>query len=100
MAVFPVHKKTRVEEEIILWMFLSLSPVRQKQMLMVMDFFADAMVFGKTDINFPFSFRSIEEWKKLFKEYGYAFRKLLVLGFAADKVTRNCQAWLVFDREK
>ncbi len=90
-----LKKKKRAQP--LLAEFLRFSVEDQKRALILKDFFANAIVFGHLDINFPFTFRTIPEWEGIMRKNGFRLKKVILEGFEKEKLTTNCQAWLVFE---
>lgn len=79
--------------------FLELSPKRQYLSLVFIDFFANAVAFGKSNINFPFQFKTVNEWRSVLDKSGFNIKKTILKGFEKNKVHTNCQAWIVADKK-
>lgn len=78
--------------------FLKLSKLQQYYAIALMDYFANAVAFGKLNINFPFTFRTVVQWRSVLYNAGFKITKIIFEGFEKDKVHPNCQVWLVCDR--
>jgi SAM-dependent methyltransferase len=78
--------------------FLKMSPNKQYLALCLVDFFSNAVAFGKLDINLSFQFKTITDWQNLLEDQHFQIQKVILTGFDKDKVTRNCQVWMVYQR--
>lgn len=86
-----------VSTQPLLKKFMAMSKKDQFDSLILKDYFANAVVFGHWDINFPFEFKTITEWKNILKKTNFNLTKVLIEGFPKDKLTSNCQVWMVCD---
>jgi len=78
--------------------FLAFSPHNQFLALLLIDFFTNALAFGKPNMNLPFAFRSIEDWQKLLKKLGLKIVGVNVLGFEPERVTPDSRALIIVER--
>ncbi len=82
--------------------FLSMSCKDQKRILVLLDYYANAIVLGSLgvpEINLPFQFKTVDEWNKLFQNEGLVFNNIILYGIAPGKMHKNCQVWLAYDRK-
>lgn len=86
------------QNSIFLEHFMSLSVQDQFDYAVLTDYFSNAIVFGASDINFPFLFKSPLDWKKTLKEHNFTVSDTLFIGFEKMKITKNCQIWFIADR--
>jgi SAM-dependent methyltransferase len=93
---FPGLNKLRLSQP-KLNTFLSFNEGDQLASLTLMDYFANAVAFGKLNINFPFAFRSLLDWQILLEKNGFYIEKIILSGFETGKVHQNCQAWFICD---
>ena len=77
--------------------FASFSKEEQYLYCVLTDYFSNAVIYGRPDITFPFKFKTIDEWKELFKAAGFTLNKCIINGFNDWKLTQNCQVWFVLD---
>lgn len=78
-------------------LFSSLSKAEQYHYCVLLDYFSNAVIYGRSDITFPFKFKTINEWKKLFSQAGFTISHCIINGFNDWKLTQNCQVWFVLD---
>jgi 2-polyprenyl-3-methyl-5-hydroxy-6-metoxy-1,4-benzoquinol methylase len=77
--------------------FASMSLEEQYQYCTLTDYFSNAVIYGRPDITFPFNFKTVDEWKSIFKSAGFNLKDCVINGFNDWKLTQNCQAWFVLD---
>ena len=90
---------SREKEQQILKQFDALTRDEQFQCLILTDFFTNAVAMGNLEMNYPCTFKTIAEWEDLFVRYGFSHKQTLFIGFEPGKMTRNCQVWIIFDKE-
>lgn len=77
--------------------FVALSPEEQLRYLMFIDFFANAITQGISEMDLPFNFRTVAEWRHLFVETGFQVRAVRVMGFQPQHFNRSCHIWFLLD---
>jgi len=77
--------------------FMALSKQNQLRYLIFLDYFSNIMVRGTLEMNFPFSFRTVNEWREMFKESGFIVKESRLLGFLNYKFSRTCYVLHVID---
>jgi len=77
--------------------FASMNLEEQYQYCALTDYFSNAVIYGRPDITFPFNFKTVEEWKTIFRSAGFAVKECVINGFNDWKLTQNCQAWFVLE---
>lgn len=77
--------------------YATLSPAEQYQYCVLTDYFSNAVIYGRPDITFPFNFKTVDEWKVVFKAAGFTLKDCIINGFNDWKLTQNCQAWFILD---
>ncbi|MFH0773795.1 MAG: hypothetical protein V1922_05810 [bacterium] len=110
-----MHKRIIIEEDIFgiptLLQYCSKNIIRQEAMQqyasldlneqyqynILTDFFSNAVIYNRLDINFPFQFHTVEEWISILHEVGFTNVICKVTGFNEWKLTQNCQAWFICD---
>jgi SAM-dependent methyltransferase len=78
--------------------FTDLSLESQYQSLILLDFFANAIALGVTEMNFPFQFKGISEWSKLLNANGWQITKIKLTGLEEHRMHKSCQAWIICER--
>ncbi|MGH9546753.1 MAG: class I SAM-dependent methyltransferase [Terriglobales bacterium] len=70
----------------------------QRQVLVLIDFFANAIAQGIPEMNMPFEFKTVTEWERVLLESGFRVNKSLVVGFEPGRMHKSCHVWLVCER--
>lgn len=79
--------------------YVALPSSTQYQALILIDFYANAIAQGITEMNMPFGFKTVPEWQGILEINGLAVRKTLVTGFELARMHTSCFAWFVCERE-
>ena len=83
--------------------FLSLAPKEQYHALILIDYFANAVALGSLgvpEINFSFEFKPPCVWKSMFEANDFELKHSVLFGFEKEKMHKNCQVWMVFDKKR
>ncbi len=91
--------ETTLRDDECLVKFVALSLEDQLRYLMFVDYFANAITQGITEMKVPFNFRTVREWQDLFARQGFRVGQTLLLGFQSGFFNRSCHVWFVLDRE-
>jgi len=78
--------------------FLSFTPHEQYFALLLIDFFTNALAFGKPNMNLPFAFNSIEDWESLLTKEGFTIKNIEILGFERERVTPDSRAFIIVEK--
>jgi SAM-dependent methyltransferase len=70
----------------------------QQQVLALIDFFANAIAQGIPEMNMPFEFKTVTEWKDVLLQNGFKVNQSLVVGFEPGRMHKSCHVWLVCER--
>jgi SAM-dependent methyltransferase len=70
----------------------------QYQVLVLIDFFANAIAQGIPQMNMPFEFKTISEWRQILGANGFSVDRTLVVGFEPGRVHKSCHVWLLCER--
>ncbi len=87
----------RLQQDPQLQSFHKLPVEDQLRLLMFIDYFANAITQGLTQMDMPYNFQSVEEWQDLFLAQGFALTRTLVMGFQKQQFNRSCHIWFVLD---
>lgn len=98
MELEGVQDAYRTQEQ--LQAFVALEKQKQKKALVLLDFFANNIALGIPDINCPFEFKTVSEWKSTLDECGFNLTNVIFSGFESGKMHRNCQVWMMCDRKE
>jgi len=80
--------------------YMTLTPNEQRHVLVLLDYFGNAVARGIPTMNFPFEFKPPRTWKAMFEAYGFQLGKCIVDGYEAGKMHKCCQVWMIFDRRQ
>lgn len=80
--------------------FIAMSREDQLQALMLIDYFSNAIAQGVVEMNFPFQFKSVDQWKTVLESHGLELTDAKLLGFQPGNVNKSCHVWLVSDRQQ
>ncbi|WP_260860731.1 class I SAM-dependent methyltransferase [Mycobacterium tilburgii] len=78
--------------------FNKLDDREQFQVLVLIDFFGNAVAQGIVDMNFGCQFKRISEWYSLFDSLGFRVLDTEVGGFRPGNIHKTCQVRFVVDR--
>ena len=78
--------------------FVGMTPEVQQQVLVLIDFFANAIAQGIPEMNMPFEFKTVKEWEQVLLRNGFKANKTLVAGFERGRMHKSCHVWLVCER--
>jgi SAM-dependent methyltransferase len=70
----------------------------QQQVLVLIDFFANAIAQGIPEMNMPFEFKTVTEWEQVLLRHGFKVNQRLVAGFEPGLMHKSCHLWLVCER--
>jgi SAM-dependent methyltransferase len=87
-----------LKTQTLLKTFVGMTSEVQRQVLVLIDFFSNAIAQGILEMNMPFEFKSVTEWKKILLENGFRVNRSLVAGFEAGRMHKSCHLWLVCER--
>ncbi len=79
----------------LLQAFLNLPLPAQYQVLVLIDFYANAIAQGIPEMNMPFAFRSVAEWWQVLEANGFKVTQTRVVGFEPGRMHQSCHAWFV-----
>lgn len=77
------------QEQMLYGEYTDLGRRDQEQVLILIDLLANSLIVGVPDMDFPFGFRSIHEWERLFREAGFVSEKIQINGFVAGTFNRS-----------
>jgi SAM-dependent methyltransferase len=88
----------KVAEQPLLARFLAFDLPSQFQILVLIDFFANAVAQGIPEMHMPFEFRTPEQWSQVLATNGFRVEQILVAGFEPGRMHQSCHIWLVCER--
>lgn len=78
--------------------FVGMSTEAQYQALVLIDFFANAIAQGIPEMNMPFEFKTVREWRQILNVNGFKVGRILVAGFEPGRMHKSCHVWLSCER--
>ncbi len=75
--------------------FMGMPSNTQYQVLVLIDFFANAVAQGLPEMNMPFAFRSVSGWREVLPANGLRISKTLVAGFEPGRMHKSCHVWFI-----
>jgi SAM-dependent methyltransferase len=78
--------------------FVGMTLELQQQVLVLIDFFANAIAQGLPEMNMPFAFETPIEWEQVLLQNGFKLNRSLVVGFEPGLVHKSCHVWMVCER--
>jgi SAM-dependent methyltransferase len=70
----------------------------QQQVLVLIDFFANAIAQGIPEMNMPFEFKTVAEWRQVLLRNGFTVNKSVIVGFEPGRMHKSCHVWLLCER--
>jgi SAM-dependent methyltransferase len=80
--------------------FSKLDESNQFGVLVLIDFFGNAVAQGLVDMNFGLQFKRISEWHALFDSLGFRIVDTEIAGFRPANIHKTCQVRFVVDRKE
>ncbi len=87
-----------LEGQPLLREFVRLPRESQLEALILIDYFSNAIAQGLPEMNMPFSFHSVTEWKEVLEACGLPVAGIQVAGFEPGRLHKSCHAWFVCER--
>lgn len=87
-----------VRTQPLLRAFLEMTLENQQQVLVLIDFFANAIAQGVPEMNMPFAFKTVPEWEQVLLENGFRVTRRILAGFEPGRMHKSCHVWLVCER--
>jgi SAM-dependent methyltransferase len=85
-------------EQPLLDYFVSLPLPIQFQVLVLIDYYANAVAQGIPEMHMPFEFRTPDEWHQVLAEHGFSVERTILAGFEPGRMHQSCHIWLVCER--
>jgi len=92
--------KTQIGSDDLLQEFIQFSLDDQSKVLIFMDLITNFFIHGSLEMNLPFNFKTINDWRSLFAEKGFLVRRTHLIGFKRETsgITGSCHALFVLDK--
>ncbi|MGH9538900.1 MAG: class I SAM-dependent methyltransferase [Terriglobales bacterium] len=78
--------------------FVGMPLAVQHQVLVLIDFFSNAIAQGIPEMNMPFEFKTVPEWHQVLVKNGLKVNKTVLAGFEPGRMHKSCHVWLVCER--
>ena len=88
----------RMRDQPLFSEFMKLGKADQKDVLILIDLFANALIGGISDMAFPFGFRTINEWNDLFIENGFELEDVQIKGFQMGLFNRSSHVYFILNQ--
>lgn len=88
----------KLAQQPLLARFLEFPLPLQFQVLVLIDYYANAVAQGIPEMHMPFNFRTPGEWTQLLVVNGFLVERILVAGFEPGRMHQCCHIWLVCER--
>ena len=82
----------------LLGTFVSMPLEVQHQVLVLIDFFSNAIAQGIPEMNMPFEFKTVSEWEQVLLHNGFKVSKTVLAGFEPGRMHKSCHVWLLCER--
>jgi 2-polyprenyl-3-methyl-5-hydroxy-6-metoxy-1,4-benzoquinol methylase len=83
------------KEQALFGEFLELETDAQKNVMILVDVLANAFSGGITEMAFPFGFRTVEQWNKLFIHNGFHVEDVFITGFQKGLFNRSSHVYFI-----
>ncbi len=78
--------------------FVKMTIEAQQQVLVLIDFFSNAIAQGVPEMNMPFEFKTPTAWEEVLLQNGFRVNRSVVAGFESGRMHKSCHLWLVCER--
>jgi len=78
--------------------FVGMPLAAQHQVLVLIDFFSNAIAQGIPEMNMPFEFKTVTEWQQVLLRNGLKVDRTVLAGFEPGRMHKSCHVWLVCER--
>ena len=78
--------------------FSGMTLAAQRQVLVLIDFFSNAIAQGIPEMNMPFEFKTVSGWEQVLLQNGFKVNRTVVAGFEPGLMHKSCHVWLVCER--
>jgi hypothetical protein len=85
----------KIAQQPLLARFLDFPQPIQFQILVLIDYYANAVAQGIPEMHMPFNFRTPDEWHQVLAANGFTVERTIVAGFEPGRMHQSCHIWLV-----
>jgi SAM-dependent methyltransferase len=75
--------------------FVTMPLAIQHQVLVLIDFFSNAIAQGLPEMNMPFEFKTVTQWQQVLHDNGFKVNKIVLAGFEPGRMHMSCHVWLL-----
>jgi SAM-dependent methyltransferase len=88
----------KLKSQPLLRWFVAMPLAVQHQVLVLIDFFSNAVAQGLPEMNMPFEFKTVTEWQQVLPDNGFIINKTILAGFEPGRMHMSCHIWLLCER--
>jgi len=88
----------KIAQQPLLAHFLDFPLLTQFQILVLIDYYANAVAQGIPEMHMPFEFRTPDQWSQVLIANGFRVERVIVAGFEPERMHQSCHIWLVCER--
>lgn len=92
------HLKELIKLQPALKRFMELNHSNQLQAIMLIDYFANTVVQGILNMNYPNEYKTIPQWRTVLNDNNFNLKEVKLLGFQKGNVTKTNHIWLIVDK--
>lgn len=82
----------------LLTRFVRMSPQAQWQSIALIDYFGNAIAQGIPEMNMPFEFKTVDQWRAILESNGFRVERVVLKGFEPGRMHKSCHVWLICQR--
>jgi SAM-dependent methyltransferase len=90
--------REKLKAQPLLRSFVAMPLAVQHQVLVLIDFFSNAIAQGLPEMNMPFEFKTVTEWQQVLPSNGFNVNKIALAGFEPGRMHMSCHVWLLCER--
>jgi len=90
--------KLTMETQPLLETFVGMPLAVQHEVLVLIDFFSNAIAQGIPEMNMPFEFKTVTQWQQVLPSNGFKVNKTVLAGFEPGRMHKSCHVWLLCER--
>jgi len=90
--------KLTMEAQPLLKTFVGMPLAVQHEVLVLIDFFSNAIAQGIPEMNMPFEFKTVTQWQQVLPSNGFKVNKTVLAGFEPGRMHKSCHVWLLCER--
>jgi 2-polyprenyl-3-methyl-5-hydroxy-6-metoxy-1,4-benzoquinol methylase len=79
--------------------FLAFEAATQRNIIILIDYLANALAVGVPEMAFPCGFRSLESWASLFSSHGFTLSEVRIAGFVQGNFNQSAHVFFVLDKQ-